>query len=335
MTRSSRVSISVVKMNPLADGSCRAHETRRGMTPLLGLRLLSGLVVALMAIGCGPKRAAIPESPPEAMKAVVEGLGDNRPQVLWDALPATYQKDIREVISAFCTNMDPAIYDRGFRVLGKAVQVLKEKKDYLGKSPIALSTPLLESFMGSQWNDTVGLLDAIVQSDFSTLAALKQADPGKVLASTGHQVMAGLDTLRTQMQRSPGLNQWEKMSRDLKAAQVRFEKADETHGLLKITSSTNSALKDVELTRVEGRWVPSDMASSWKGKIAEGIERMAKLSGPEFAKAKPIVSMVLGTLEGSMDSLLRASSQEEFDRKLGELAAVGTLLKSLQKGGGK
>lgn len=324
-----------VTMKPFAAGSTQATGKSCGQRPWAGLRALSCLVVAFLAIGCGPKRAAIPESPPEAMKAVVDGLGDHRPQVLWDALPPSYQTDIREVVSAFCDNMDPAIYDRGFRVLGKAVQVLQEKKDYLAKSPIALSTPLFESLMGSQWNDTVGLLDAIARSDFSTLAGLRQADPGRVLATTGHRVMAGLDSMRILAQRSPGLNRWEQMGQDLKEARLLFVKADEAHGRLKITAGTNSALKDVELTRVEGRWMPSEMAAAWKQRIAESKERMAKLSGPEFAKAKPIISMVLGTLEVSMDSLLRAKSQEEFDRKLGELAAVGTLLKSLQAGGGK
>jgi hypothetical protein len=306
-------------------------------TALRGIRtrLLPGLVVALLAIGCGQKRVAVPVAPPEAVQAVVDGLADHRPQVVWNALPASYQSDVREVIAEFCTRMDPEIYDRSFRVLGKAVQVLKEKKDYLAKSPIALSTPLLESVMGSQWDDTVGLFDAIAQSELSSLTKLKQADPGELLASTGHRVMAGLDTLRVQMQKDPGLNRWAQMQRDLKQAQMRFVQADEDHGSLKITSTTNSALKDVELTRVDGRWVPAEMAASWTEKVAEAKAGMAKLGGPEFAKSKPIATMVLGTLEGSMDSLLRAKTQAEFDQKLQGLAAIGTLLKSFQTGGGK
>jgi hypothetical protein len=77
------------------------------------------------------------------------------------------------------------------------------------------------------------------------------------------------------------------------------------------------------------------MAASWTEKVAEAKAGMAKLGGPEFAKSKPIATMVLGTLEGSMDSLLRAKTQAEFDQKLQGLAAIGTLLKSFQTGGGK
>jgi hypothetical protein len=57
---------------------------------------------------------------------------------------------------------------------------------------------------------------------------------------------------------------------------------------------------------------------------------MTHLSGPEFAKAKPMLFLVLGAFESKLDSLLHAGSQEEFDEKLRSLAEIGGMLRSLR-----
>jgi len=263
------------------------------------------------------------------VQAVIEGLEDHQPRVVWDALPASYQTDIRDLISTFCSNMDADIYDRMFRILGKAVQVMNEKKEFIHNSPVVLSTPLLESSLGSQWNDTVGLLNTISKSDLSSLESLSRMDPGEFLGSTGHQVMDTVEAMRVRSQRSPGLNRWAQMSQTLKQTKIDFVNMSDNQGVLLFNSPTNDAVKEVDLTFVEGRWVPADLAAAWPDKVNEARERMTKLSGPDFAKAKPIISMLLGSLEGTMDSLLKAGSQKEFDEKLKSLAAIGGMAKAM------
>jgi hypothetical protein len=297
--------------------------------------LSAALLVPLLTVGLwwsvrGRSLKAVPKAPSDAVQVVADGLARNHPEVLWHALPPSYQADVRRVIGAFCTNMDAGIYDRAFRVLNLAVRVLKEKEEYFAKSPVALSTPMLESSLGRYWQHDVGLLQAIATSDLSTLARLRQMDPGDFLASTGHQVMAGLEDLRLRMQHSPGQNPWEKFSEALKQGGVQFVKTNNAQGYLRFNSATNGATKEVPLTQVEGRWVPAEMAASWKTRIAQAMQSLAKLNGPEFAQAKPMLSLVLGALETNLNSLLKAGSQKEFDERLKGFAAVGDMLRSLQ-----
>jgi hypothetical protein len=288
------------------------------------------VIIALLAYGRSRTGKVIPKAPPAAVEAVVKGLADHQPQVVWHALPTGYQSDLREVIAAFCTHMDPEIYDRAFRVLHKAVRVLKEKEDYFARSPIALSTPLLESSIGTHWRHDVGLLETIATSDLSSLASLRQMDPGEFLATTGHDVMVGLEDLRLRFQHAPGLNPWEKASQTLRAARVEFVETGKDEGILKFHASTNDAVKDVVLKRVEGRYVPADMAATWSNRVAQAKAGMARFSGPEFAKAKPLISLVLGALDGAMDGLLEASTQKEFDEKLKSLASIGDMFRALK-----
>jgi len=87
----------------------------------------------------------------------------------------------------------------------------------------------------------------------------------------------------------------------------------------------------VQLIQVEGRWIPSDLAASWKSKVAQAKERIAKLSGPEFAKARPLLTMMLGAVETNLDALLKVGSQKDFDEGLKSFAAIGGMLQSMKE----
>jgi len=299
--------------------------------PWLGTLILAAIAVVILSPGCRRSRESIPESPPDAIQTVVDGLADHQPQVLWYALPPSYQADLRELIATFCDHMDADLYDRTFRLLAQSVRVMKEKREFIYHSPLALSTPLIESSMGSQWNETVRMLDAIAKSDLSSLELLRQLDPGEFLASTGHRVMLGLENLRMRSQRSPTPGGWERASEALKGARLVFLEATGQEGVLQFSSPTNALAKhEVKLTRVEGRWVPADMAANWRTRVEQAKSHLAKLKGAEFEKAKPVLSMVLSSLESTLESLLEAKSQKEFDEILRRLAAAGGMLRALK-----
>jgi hypothetical protein len=288
-------------------------------------------VSALLLLGgCkrGPKE--LPSTPPEVAKALVQRLENNEPQVLWEAMPPSYQADLRSLIGEFCSHMDPEVYDRMFRILNKGVRVMKEKQEYFYKSPVALSTPMIETMMGDRWNSVVSLLNSIATSDLSSLESLRGMDPGRFLESTGQEVMAAADQLRRQSERKPGPNPWQKVAQALDEAHIQFQSSGQDRGWLRFGSTTNAVLKDVELVRVDGKWIPQPMAEAWKDRVAKAREGLARLDGPEFKKAKPMIALVMGTLDTAMDSLLRAGSQKEFDDTLKGLAAVGTMMQSFR-----
>ena len=300
--------------------------TRR-VTFLAALRLMVP-VAALMLTGCSRSPEVIPDSPPEAIQTVLDGLEDNRPQVVWNALPPGYQTDLRELLSLFCANMDPDLYDKTFRILGKAVQVLDKKEDYIFNSPMALNTPLIESNIGNHWKEVVGIMKSIVTSDISTIATLSQIEPGDFLASTGHKVMEDLQDLSRRSQRSGSRDPWESLNQALEDARIEFITSTNNQGTLKFTAADDS-IEEVALTEVEGRWIPSEMARSWEASMAQAKAGMERLNGPEIQKVTPILSMVLATVERSVDSLLKARSQKEFDKILNGLSSVREMIEPM------
>ena len=245
-------------------------------------------------------------------------------------MPPSYQVELRELIGTFCAHMDAEVYDRGFRILKKGVRALKDKQEYFIKSPVALSMPMLENLMGNQWNRMVSLLDSIATSDVATLDSLRRMDPGRFLETTGHEVMAISDQMRRQSARASSSNPWQKLREALDTAHVQFQPTGQDQGWLKFGSTTNAALKDVELVRVDGKWLPKLMADTWKIQITKAREGLARLDSPESKKMKPMVSLVMGAIETAVDSLLRAKSQKEFDDGLKGFLTINTMVSSLR-----
>jgi hypothetical protein len=67
----------------------------------------------------------------------------------------------------------------------------------------------------------------------------------------------------------------------------------------------------VELTRVEGKWVPKDMADQWASKIGEA---QAALAGMQIKpEEKQQAMMITGMASGMIDTFLNAKTQADFD----------------------
>ena len=193
---------------------------------------LGTLLIWLLSMGCHRSPIAIPESPPEAVTTVMQQLVDNQPRVLWDALPPSYQSDIRGLIVTFCDQMDPEVYDRTFRLLNQGVRVLRQQRQFLFNSPYTLDNVLLDSGIGLHWNESVAILETLVNSDIASLDSLRQMDPGLFLASTGSRVMSDLERLTRRIQRSPEANPWERAREAVARVPVRFVLGKGSEGLL-------------------------------------------------------------------------------------------------------
>lgn len=291
-------------------------------------------IAAVWLAGCKRSSEPIPDAAPDAAETVLQGLTENRPEVLWDALPPSYQADIRGLIATFCEHMDAEVYDRGFRILGKGVRVLQRKKEFIFNSPMTLDNPIIDTAIGLHWKEAVGILDTLVSSEISSIETLRRMEPGAFLASTGSRLMNDMEDLADRAQRSPGGNPWVRAREELAKAQIRFVPGEGNQGFLTFAAASESGDREVEMTQVEGRWVPAEMASKWKTRVAQAQKGLAKLSSPEAQQAKPMATMVLGALERTMDSLLAAGSQKEFDEILRNLKSIADMAKALRPDAG-
>lgn len=266
-----------------------------------------------------PAPAPAPATADAAMKALMDGIIAKKPQAAWDFLPASYQKDVTGLVQEIGGKVDAELYNKAFAVLNKALGVLKTKKDFLLKSPMvaqALQNPMLPpGAVEKNWDAVVTMLGTLAASELSKAENLKSLDVGKFLSGTGAQLMGqGFDLAKAAGQ-------------DPTAALAGFKaeivKTEGDKATVKITAPGGGTPKDEEFVKVEGKWIPAEMAAEWKQEMEKAKSELGAIPA-QMAEAKAMAMPVLTQVEGTLDKLAAANSQAEFDAALmGALAAMG------------
>lgn len=268
-------------------------------------------LVAVLALGavltsvpsCG---GGTPDTPDATMTALFAGLAKDDPGTAWELMPPSYQQDVDAVVGDFAAKVDPALYDAGMGVARKLVQVLREKRDYVLAFPMLSMVPVPKEDLEKNWNDVTGMVAAVVDSQLKTHAGLKNLDVGAFLDSVGGKVMSTLHRLA-------GAEDWPDFA---KAEATVVETSGET-AKLKLTMPGQPD-ETVSMQRVDGHWVPEEMAKDWPDMMQQARDSIAKMAPASEAETKQVLAQIK-QLEGVLEELLAADSKEKFDQALGKL----------------
>lgn len=288
------------------------------------------LIAAMIAASCGIQTALadqIPSTPDGTIKYVSDHLADGHPEVLWEALPTQYRKDINGLTHLFASKVDPELWNKGFNLLQKTATVLKDKKDlFLGSQMFAMAGENKETIAGN-WDTGTSVFSTLVNSDISSLETLQKIDWGRYLASTGADLM--------QMAQSAS------KATDEDAYQKDFVDAIKGMSVKVIEESADSATvaitapgKDPEttsLTKVDGRWVPADMAKDWDTKVADARAKLEAITPEAMAEQKVQAMMMLGMAEAMVDQIAQAQTSEQLDQMLQGM--LGGMMGAVMGGG--
>jgi len=252
--------------------------------------LILGTLACCLALSCGGVKST-PRTADETVTWVAQDLVNERPEVLWEALPPSYQADVTSVVHEFANAVDPEVYGKAFDVVGKTVDVLKTKKDVILGSSMFSMAQVDPDRVAQNWDSVVGLFDAIVSSDLSDLEKVKTMDPGAFMSTTGAAVMKQAAGASRISEDDPYANEFRA---NLEAMQVETIATEGDTATIRVTVPDEDP-EEIQLVRVEERWVPKDLADNWDREIAEARERIAYLSGEEFQQNKMQVMMGPGS----------------------------------------
>ena len=280
--------------------------------------------LSLTFFGCtGGGAPSVPATPDGTVKTVARSLAEKQPGVIWEALPDSYRKDITDVLSTFAEKMDKDVYNKGFAVLGKIVSVLKQKKDFILASAMAKQAPAKIEDIKKHYDGLVDFFATLLGSDIKSLDSIKTLDVGAFLRDTGSKLMEKACEISK-------MSEKDQLGAKLgKLAEIKIEVASssDAEAKLKVTLPEEKP-QEFELVKVEGKWVPKDMAKDWKKKVSEAKASLEKL---DLSKDKAQIMMMLGGLDGALDGLLGAKNQEEFDKLLQQ--AMGQVMGAIMASG--
>jgi len=286
------------------------------------------LAVLFIATAAPALSIEIPDTPEGTARAVTAALADRHPEVLWQALPPTYQRDITELTHAFAGRMDPAVWQAAFGLGRKTVGILRDKKAIILSSSIVQSTGDERQRIEDGWDPVVSVLDSFFSSDVSRLETLKTVDWERYLATTGRELM----NLAAEASKARGDDAFEReFAAKLRQTKVELVSRDGDQATLRMTAPDEEP-EDVPLTRVEGRWVPTEMAADWDVKVAAAREKLASITDEEVAQGSLQTMAVIGAVDGMLTQLESVETAEQLEQAIQGM--LGPLLGGLLGPGG-
>ncbi len=276
-----------------------------------------------LAAGCGKEDGPPPaakegaalrakpnrDTPDGAVLALIEGLQNDHPEVLWELLPKSYQKELNQLLHSFAEKMDAELWSNTTAVVRKVVLVFKTKKEFFGQGSVIRATgPGGTEKPATDWAGLADLLDTLLKSDLADLDRLKKADAGKILAGPGGKFVSQLRAFAKLM---PD-DSFAKILNGLKDLEVTLVRSSWDSATVKF-SAPNEEPGELEFVRIEGKWIPKRLADQWIEIVGQTNARLSVLSPDAFADQKPQYLAALKIFSDGLDQLAAAKTQADFN----------------------
>ena len=276
--------------------------------------------LSVLAAGCGRSAPAIPATPEGTFTTVMHSLAEGKPEVIWAALPASYQKQLQdEVVRAFAVKMDADIYNKGVAVARKLSGILNSKKDLiiseLTSHPLFEMAQVNKAQVEQNWGKVIGLVDVVLASELGDLSKLKNVDVGNFLRVTGGKVMGQIAELSALSEQDPYGKEFKTRMAGATAEVVSAEGDKATVKVATVGESPDT----LEWIKVEGKWLPQDLVDEWPDFIASAKEQIDQIKPETLMAQKPQIMGVLAAVEAVLDQLATAKTAEEFQTMIGGL----------------
>ena len=253
------------------------------------------------------KRSPFPSSPEASIQYIFSELSANNGEVLWEALPTSYQADIVGVAALICSKTDAETYDRSFRLLGRLANLIDKKSDFIANSIAGAGAGEDPERMKEGLSYLSELLDKLSNSLLATHASLREFDGEAVFRSVGSAGMAFVNSvaLLEESDESFSLD-------ELSSLKVEVLKEEQATAVLRIIYTDDVSMEET-FVLVEGRWVPELMAAQWSAGISGIRSELAAITDEQVETSKLQSAMVFGIVESLLSQIESAETQESFD----------------------
>ncbi|QGQ22976.1 hypothetical protein F1728_09955 [Gimesia benthica] len=282
----------------------------RKLIPLFTL-LLMGTLPLLSGCGSSPQQAGPPEGPAGSMQYLMQGVADQKMEVVWEFLPASYQSDVNGLAHQFADKMDPEIYNEMFAIAQRVAKLLQDKKEYILKNEMLESPKTAPEEVAKYYDPGVDILASLANSDLSTIEKLKTFDGGKFLSTSGSQIakdFATISGLMPQKEGDPGFTE------KLKQAKVTLVSEEGDQATIKIEVPGETTKEEV-MVKVEDKWIPQTLAKNWKSKIESAQQSLDKLKPEDMAAQKTQAMAGFKQLNATLAQLENAKTEKEFNEQ--------------------
>lgn len=327
-----------------------------------------GAVADVAAAGGGGGTAADTSTPDGTVKAFFAALKDNKLDRIWNLLPARYQSDINSVVRDFGKGVDAEMWDGTFKTANRYFSITLAKQDMILKTPQAQEQMQNLTAGFAAKNRPINLSDpenfkklsrpvyeaviTLLGSQLKTTKELQSFDVGKFLGGPVSEFLSKIrkvvDAALSEMKAGP-----KSPPTEVPAIAMLMEKFDDTMSSdVKVTVTSmegdNATVSvtiggignPLELSKVDGKWVPAEMAAGWDAQIKQ-IKGGVAFASLMVNSAKPRIMPQLEKINPLLDEMEKAKTQDAVNAAYAKLEsafmtpiAEATGFEGLAAGGG-
>ena len=274
------------------------------------------LLVSLSAVLATSAAIAGFDTPDATVDALREALtAGNLPQ-LSAFLPASYQSDITGLVQTFAGKMDPDLWIAARNLLKTAGDTLAPKSailaDLLASEGDLTLSPEKKAKTAASLGAFLKGVSAFASSDATTLDALKGGSFATVEKALGSLFPKNaIDTALLAASAAEGEGD---TSSDLVKALTIASRKTLDNGDVELSMADNDT---ITLRKVEGCWIPADMADGWSEVINGARTSISSIdfSSTEGQQQKMQALMILPAIQGMVQQLGTANTADELKNK--------------------
>jgi len=261
--------------------------------------------------------------PKEFIDLVFKETAQENYVVMWDALPASKQKQLEELMVEFARKVDPRSFDMIRKTRNSLVEILRKQQKFILNSSVLAMPPDVRQEFEPVYPALVDVADHLVAKELLDGKRMQQGN------------MRGLlDTYLTRLSKSvekaivalptdnPIRSQYED-AKILNKPNWTVEKTSSTSATLSIPPAPGGPPPPppIALVLSEGRWLPEDLVKNWDMGISQAKGFIAMMNPEQIQQG---ITTGMFVVNAPLNSLKNAKSQEEFDKVLGELAGLAS-----------
>lgn len=261
---------------------------------------------ALLTACGGSSEVKIPDAADAAIETISQELSAGNGGILWQAMPASYQTDVNEVAQLAATKVDAEVYDKSFSLIARLAEVANKQKTFILNTKLGGESSAEEiAKVDAAWPSIIGFVQTIATSSISSTAGLQTFD-GQLFCEQTISPLVGY---------SKDLAALTGEADPLSLGDIKLVASTDTTAQLEMTAPDGSVYAE-SFTKVENRWVPSELASQWATNVADAKAQLEAISPEEIAQKKPQIMGAITMFEGILAQLEAAQNQEQFDLAL-------------------
>ena len=269
---------------------------------------------------------SIPEAPDAAIETIAQELRDGNGAILWEAMPASYRTDVNAVAQLAGNKVDAEIYNKGFGLLDRLADVADQQKTFILGTQLGGEKPAEQlAQIEAAWPSIIGFFKTLTNSSIATVEGLQSFD-GQAFCAT---------TVSALVDYSQDLAKLSEEPNPLDFGSVKLLESTAETASLEVTQPDGTVNTEA-FSKVESRWVPSELASTWATNMADAKAQLEAISPEEIAQNKPQIMGAITMFEGILTQLEAAETQEQFDQALqgAMMPIMGIMMMQGGMGGG-